>query len=137
MSVLCIGFLPEYPWCPLIPQGLMLLFTLIKQPYEAKKENKRSIFIHFLFLLATSMNIYHFYSDKFSRRFFLFPFLMEFALLVGLIISYVFIIKEFIEEMKNRKKMETTVILCEDDQTVRKIGKQVKEEALKRNTVNL
>ena len=84
------------------------------------------------------MRIYHYYGNEAQKRLFVFPFVMELGLLIGLIISYVFVIKEIIEERKNKKSLETTIVLCEDEKTRKKIGENVmKSGVLQKNFISL
>ena len=56
-TVLFILLLTDSPWVPFIPQGLMLIYTLIYQPYQKKSENFRSAFNYLIMCLITSISV--------------------------------------------------------------------------------
>ena len=63
-TVLFLVFLNDFPWVPFIPQGLMLIYTLVYQPYRRKSENFRSAFNYLTTCIITSMRIYFWLVDE-------------------------------------------------------------------------
>ena len=59
LSVLLLNLLPEYPWCPLIPQVLMVIYTLVYRPYPKIFENLRSAYNYITMSVITSMSVYY------------------------------------------------------------------------------
>lgn len=56
--------LPQYSFAPLPPYILILVFTLIYQPYREVKENYRSAFNHLVVCSFIGMRIYIQYTDE-------------------------------------------------------------------------
>ena len=63
-TVLLILLLTDLPWVPFIPQGLMLIYALIYQPYQMKSENFRSAFNYLIMCLITSIRLYFWLIDE-------------------------------------------------------------------------
>ena len=63
-SVLLLTLLPNYPWCSIIPQILMVIYTLVMKPYPLISENLRSAYNYLTMTIITSMRIYYWMTSE-------------------------------------------------------------------------
>ena len=128
-TVLLILFLTDSPWTPFIPQGLMLLYTLINKPYQRKSENFRSAFNYLTMCLITSIRLYFWLIDESEYEIwgsYIYPIIVELLILIGIIWAYVMVIKGIIKRCKNKEpKRNLAYDLFEDSQTIRKLERNL------------
>ena len=104
LSITLVAFV-EYLWAPLIPQGTLLLYTLIARPYELLVENIRSSMNLLVMCGISGFRVYDQYIE--SRRDMLTFYLilgMEGALLVIIVWAYVSVIKDYVNEYYLKQK---------------------------------
>ena len=51
---------PDVPWAPCIPQFIMIIYTLIRRPYNYFVDNLRSCFNFMVMMAITSMKVFIF-----------------------------------------------------------------------------
>ena len=127
-TILLILLLQDAPWTPCIPQGLMLLYTLIYQPYEKKSENFRSAFNYLTMCLITSMRLYFWLTDESeyeSWGSYIYPAVIELLIFIGIVWAYVLVIKGIIKRYKAKDTKNLAHELFDDDQTIRKLSKNL------------
>ena len=119
-SILLIGLLPEHPWSPMVPQGLMVLYTVIRRPYKLTSDNIRSFFNYLVVCLITSMKVFYFYSGdeiKSEWQNYYYPGVIVISLFFIVLWAYVVVIKDFVDKYYfDKKKKQNLVFNLFDEQ---------------------
>ena len=89
---------PDFPWAPCIPQFIMIIYTLIRRPYNYFVDNLRSCFNFMVMMAITSMKVFIFNVDLSTYlNWYYYPViilgLLFFVVLWGLLISIIDIIR--------------------------------------------
>ena len=100
-GVALVSLLPNYPWSPFIPQGLLFFYTLINRPYQFLKENLRSAFNLLVMCATTSMMVYYHYEDGSLKREwknYMYPGVVELVIFLAIFWAYFSVIHDFVEQ---------------------------------------
>ena len=100
-SVLLATLLEEISWCPLIPQGILLLLAIIKRPYKRGYDNIRLICNNLFLCAITSMNVYYFYVVEEKNSNFYYPLVFCIFLLLGALFSFI-VLRDVVKEIKKK-----------------------------------
>ena len=121
-----LALLPEIPWTPYIPQGLLFLYTLIRRPYNFLSENLRAALNLLVMLTVTSMRVYISFADEEvvrSWRSYVFPGVIELLIFITVIWAYVVVIRDIVKEYLLKKKKDDRLIfrMFDEMEKIRKI----------------
>lgn len=138
-SILLLVLLPNYPWAPFVPQGLLLFYTLINKPYQFLSENLRSLFNLLVMCVVTSFRVYIFYideSDWRSMKSFIYGAVVELCLLLIVVWAYVVVFKDFYRwyYLRQQKKKNLVFSLFDEQETIRKVERTALNSSLFRHT---
>ena len=134
LSVLLVSLPTGAAWAPFIPQGLMLLYTLVMKPYQFVSENLRSAFNYLVMCAITSMGFYYSLSSEIEREFsnFIYPAAIQGALFLAIVWAYVVVIKDFLLKWKLIKDKKRNLVFSyfDEQETIRKVEQIVLNSAM-------
>ena len=62
-----MSLLTDLPYLPLVPQLLMLIYTVAYRPYKEKIENLRSAFNYLCMMVASSLLVFNYFVDESTK----------------------------------------------------------------------
>ena len=111
--MLLVCLLSSDVWAPLVPQGGLLLYTIIRRPYKKLSESIRSGVNLLVMCGISSMRVYFFYADSEIKREFT-NYYVCLGILMGLLMiiiwAYVVVIKDFVEKYYLEQKRKKDIV---------------------------
>ena len=125
-----VVLLPDYPWSPFIPQGLLFFYTLINRPYQFIKENLRSGFNLLVMCATTSMIVfYHYDNNKIAKEWknYIYPGVIQVLIFLAIFWAYYNIIRDFVNQyvLEQKKKRNLAYEFFNEQQTIRRVEEMV------------